>query len=135
MFVSFLPWHVIAAETMVEFAPGEEKLLIASVGEDGVQHVELIGGGYYFDPNHIVVKVDKPVELLVRKASGFVPHNIIVKAPEAGIDFNVNLEDKFLPINFTPTKTGKYTIYCDKSLLWFEDHQGKGMEGIIEVVE
>lgn len=118
-----------------EPAGGEGKRVVAEVGEDGVQRVEVVGGEYYFAPNHIVVRVNKPVELLVRKSGGFIPHNIIVKAPDAGIDFNVGMPDEFRPIRFTPTKTGKYEMYCDKSFLWFETHREKGMKGTIEVVE
>ena len=113
----------------------KEKRVVATVGEDGVQRVEITGGSYYFDPNYIVVQVNKPVELMVKKDGGFIPHDIVVKAPEAGIDFKVELTDTFQPIDFTPTKTGKYAMYCDKSLLWFESHREKGMEGTIEVVE
>ncbi|MFN2365787.1 MAG: quinol oxidase [Desulfurivibrionaceae bacterium] len=118
-----------------ESAGGEEKRVVAEVGDDGVQRVEVVGGEYYFEPNHIVVRVHKPVELLVRKSGGMIPHNIIVKAPEAGIDFNVGMEGEFKPIRFTPTKTGEYEMYCDKSFLWFENHREKGMKGTIEVVE
>lgn len=114
---------------------GKEKRVIAAEDADGVQRVEVIGGEYYYNPNYIVVKVNKPVELKVRKAAGYIPHNMIVKAPEAGIDFNVNLKGESLPIKFTPTKVGKYSIYCDKSLLWFKTHKERGMEGIIEVVK
>lgn len=113
---------------------GKEHKVVAKVDADGVQRVDIVGGGYYYDPNVIVVKVNQPVELRVKKAGGFIPHNIIVKAPEAGIDFKVELTDKFQTISFTPTKTGKYLMYCDHQFLWFKTHKEKGMEGIIEVV-
>lgn len=118
-----------------ETTAGKEKRVVATVGEDGVQRVEVVGGAYFYDPNYIVVHVNKPVELMVKKDGGFIPHDIVVKAPEAGIDFKVELSDTFQPIDFTPTKVGKYPIYCNKSLLWFESHREKGMEGVIEVVE
>jgi hypothetical protein len=38
-------------------------------------------------------------------------------------------------IRFTPTKAGKYPVFCDKRFLFFPNHRKKGMEGIIEVVE
>ena len=114
--------------------PGQKRV-VATMDADGVQRVEVTGGEYYFEPSQIVVRVNQPVELKVRKTGGFIPHNIIVKAPEAGINFNVGLGDKFQAIRFTATKTGKYAIYCDKRFLWFQTHQEKGMEGTIEVVE
>ena len=45
-----------------------------------------------FDPNTIVVKVNVPVEFKVKKTGGYTPHDIVVKAPEAGIDFAVSLD-------------------------------------------
>lgn len=123
-------------ESEHQHAMGKEKIAVATMGDDGVQRAEIVGGEYYFDPNHIVVKVNKPVELTVKKASGYVPHDMMVKAPEAGIDFKVNLDAKKTEIvKFTPTKVGKYPLYCDKRLLWFKSHRERGMEGVIEVVE
>lgn len=113
----------------------KEKRLVATVDADGVQRAEMIGGEYFYDPNYIVVKINKPVELRVKKAAGYIPHNLIAKAPEAGINFNLDLKGDLQTIKFTPTKTGKYPIYCDKNLLWFKTHREKGMEGMIEVVE
>jgi plastocyanin len=119
-----------------EHDPGTfiEKRFVATVGADGVQHVDITGGDYFYDPNYIVVKVNTPVEFMVKKQPGWVPHDIMVKAPEAGIDFKVQLSDKPTPIKFTPTKVGKYQMYCDKRFLFFESHREKGMHGIIEVV-
>lgn len=124
------------AESTHEHTMGKEKRVIATIDADGVQRVEVLGGGYFFDPNYIVVKVNKPVELTVKKDTGYVPHDMIVKSPEAGIDFKVDLDAKKPEIvKFTPTKTGKYPMYCDKKLLFFKSHREKGMEGVIEVVE
>lgn len=113
----------------------KEKRFVATIGADGVQRAEMVGGDYFYDPNYIIVKVNKPVELKVKKAAGYVPHNLIAKAPEAGIDFNIDLKGDPQAVRFTPTKTGKYPIYCDKSILWFKTHRERGMEGMIEVVE
>ena len=122
-------------EAKHEHAMGTEKRLVATIGADGDQHVEIVGGEYYFDPNYIVVKVNVPVEFSVKKAEGFVPHNMGVKAPEAGIDFKVDLDAKKSNIiKFTPTKVGKYEMICDKKLLWFKSHKDRGMDGYIEVV-
>ncbi len=113
----------------------EEKVYKAAVGNDGIQRVELLGGSYFFLPNRIIVKVDVPVELLVKKEPGVVPHNIVMKAPEAGMDFEVSLADKSKAVKFTPTKTGTYPFYCNKKLLFFESHREKGMEGVMEVTK
>jgi plastocyanin len=111
------------------------KTIRAAIDKDGVQRVTVVGGSYYFDPSHIIVKVNVPVELSVRKESGLVPHNIVVRAVQAGIDFDEEMGNDAKIIKFTPTRAGKYPIYCSKKLLFFESHREKGMEGLLEVVE
>ena len=113
----------------------QEKRFVTLVASDGVQRVEMVGGDYFYEPNYIVVKMNKPVELKVRKKAGYIPHNLIARAPEAGIDFTIELKNDLQTVNFIPTKIGKYPIYCDKRLLWFKTHRERGMEGLIEVVE
>lgn len=116
----------------------KEKRFVATVGPDGVQQVEITGGEYYFEPNHIVLKVNVPVEFKVKEAkdtSWFIPHDIVVKAPESGIDFKVSLKKEPQTVKFTPTKAGKYSFYCDKKPPFGKSHKDKGMEGVIEVVE
>ena len=113
----------------------EEKKAVASTGTDGVQRVEVVGGSYFFDPNYVIVKVNVPVEMKIRKESGMVPHNFVIKAPEAGMDVTVDLGKEPQTIRFTPTKVGEYPFYCDKKLLFFESHREKGMKGILKVEE
>jgi plastocyanin domain-containing protein len=136
-----LPFYIAygqeAKQETHEQSPAKEKRVVATVDADGVQRVSITGGEYYFDPNYIVVKVNVPVELKVKKAedaSGFVPHSIVVKAPEAGIDFKESLSKEPKAVRFTPTKVGKYPLYCDKKSPFGKSHREKGMEGVIEVV-
>lgn len=107
---------------------------VAKVDTDGVQRVRLDGGGYFFKPGHIVVKVNVPVELLASRESGVTPHDLVIKAPEAGIAVEVELAAEPKKIAFTPTAVGKYPFYCSKKLLFFASHRERGMEGILEVV-
>lgn len=113
----------------------KEKRMVATTGADGIQRLEIVGGEYFYDPNYLIVKVNRPVEMKFKKAPGYVPHNLVVNAPEAGIDIRVDMKGDPQTVKFTPKKVGKYPIYCDKSLLWFKTHREKGMEGLIEVVE
>ena len=115
-----------AAETKEAFT--------AAVDGSGVQKVTLLAGSYFFKPNDIIVKVNVPVEITIKKEPGFVPHDIVLHAPEAGIDFKVGLSAEPKVIRFTPTKTGKYPFYCDHRFL-FWSHKAKGMEGVLEVTE
>ncbi len=112
-----------------------ESPIIVPIDKDGIQRVEMLGSEYFFKPSHIIVKVNVPVELKVRKDSLIVPHNVIISAPEAGININDSLSRDFKTFLFTPGKTGKYPIYCDKKLLFMHSHREKGMEAVLEVVE
>src|SRR4030042_5219269 len=114
---------------------GENKQFIASIDQDGVQRVEVLAGEYFFDPNYIVVKVNVPVEIKIKKEPTIVPHSFITKAPEAGMDIYKSLSSEPKIIRFTPTKVGKYPFYCDKKFLFSKSHREKGMEGVIEVIE
>ena len=106
-----------------------------TIDDDGVQRVVILGGGYFFKPDHIIVKVNVPVEMVIRKEDGFIPHNFIIDAPEAGIEVNEGMSSDPKVVRFTPTKVGMYPYYCSKKLLFFDDHREKGMEGVLEVVE
>lgn len=112
-----------------------QKIHTVSIDADGVQRVEITGGEYYFDPNHIIVKKDVPVEFIIKKVPGLSPHNIIIESPEAGMDIRESMSTDPKVIRFIPTKTGTYAFFCDKRFLFFPDHRKKGMEGTLEVVE
>jgi len=113
--------------------PQQIKEYIATIDQDGVQRVEILGGGYFFDPNYIIVRINVPVELTVFREPGIIPHNIVMKSPEAGIEFDHPLSTSPASVTFIPTKVGKYPIYCSKKLLFFRSHRDKGMEGTLEV--
>ncbi len=106
----------------------------ATVDKDGVQRIEMLAGSYFFKPNDIIVKVNTPVELVVKKESGFIPHDIVLNAPNAGINVKVDLSTEPRVIKFTPMKVGKYSFYCDHRFL-FWSHRTKGMEGVLEVID
>lgn len=113
---------------------GEAEAYAAKLDADGVQRVRLIGGEYFFKPARIVVKVNVPVELLASKEAGIVPHNLVIRAPEAGIAVEEELGTEPKKIRFTATAPGKYPFYCSNRLLFFASHRERGMEGVLEVV-
>ena len=84
----------------------KENRFVAIIGADGVQRAEITGESYSFDPDVIVVKVDVPVELKVKKAGGMTPHGITLKAPEAGINFSVSLGKEPKSITSHPRRSG-----------------------------
>jgi plastocyanin domain-containing protein len=111
------------------------KRFVATVDVDGTQRINMTGGAYYFDPEIVVVKVNVPVELMIRKEAGVAPHNIVLKAPEAGISIDESLSSEPKVIRFTPTKPGRYPFECTKRFLFFKSHKERGMHGVLEVVE
>ena len=131
----FLTAIVLVAFSLALAADWKEKRLEAVTDKDGVQKVEITAGGYYFDPNVIVVKVNVPVELVVKRTSGGFGHNIVLQEPEAGIDFQEALGTDPKSIKFTPTKAGKYMFICSHKVPFSKSHQDRGMYGYLEVVE
>jgi len=113
----------------------KEVTFVAEVNQEGKQVVEITGGEYYFEPNHIVLKVGVPTVFIVKRTGYMVPHNIKIDQPDAGMSFDVDMSKSGNTIEFTPTKAGTYPFICDKKLLFFESHKEKGMDGVIEVVE
>lgn len=107
---------------------------VATVSPEGIQKVEIVASEFYFDPKTIIVKVNVPVEITIRKEPSMAPHTFVLKAPEAGIDINESISMQPKVIKFTPKKVGKYAFYCDKTFL-FKSHREMGMEGVLEVRE
>jgi heme/copper-type cytochrome/quinol oxidase subunit 2 len=103
----------------------------AEPGGDGVQRVEVTAHAFYFDPNRIVLKANVPVELKVKNASAFVPHNFSCAAPQAGIqvDEGLGLLWDGETAHFTPTSPGEYPFFCK-----VDGHSKKGMTGTLVVV-
>ena len=122
----------LAFGTDVESQPYEAKL-----DEDGVQRVDVKVDSYYFEPNHIVVKVNKPVELRLRSVTSVIPHEFVMDHPEAGLEVHQDVSaGEDVKVTFTPAKTGSFQFYCDKKPLGlFKSHKEKGMKGILEVTE
>lgn len=109
---------------------------IAAIGNDGVQHVRIVGGGYFFRPERIVAKANIPVELAVSlEEAGIVPHTFVMQLPDQGIAIDEPLSADIRLIRFTIGTPGKYPFYCRNQLLFFKSHRDRGMEGILEIVE
>lgn len=118
----------------VTFAQEPKEIHVAKVDQDGVQRVRVVGGSYFFRPNHIIVKANVPVELLASLEPGIVPHTLVLNAPEAGVAVDEELATEPKKIAFTATAVGKYAFYCKNKLLFFKSHRENGQEGVLEVV-
>ena len=110
--------------------------VVLQPSDDGVLRAEVVVGSYSFKPDHLIVIVGQPVELILKSATFVVPHNFLIKAPELGVEINQEVAaGKTVTVRFTPTSVGKTEIYCDKRLLFFKSHKAKGMVGTLEVGE
>ncbi len=115
-------------------ASGQGKPFTAKINKEGVQVIEMTANDYYYAPRIITVKVNVPVEIQIIRKSKYVQHNIIIEAPDAGINVYDEATSELKVIKFTPTKTGKYFFYCDRKS-FFISHRWRGMEGLLKVVE
>lgn len=108
----------------------------AEISPDNIQRVEIRGGSYYFKPDHIIVKVNVPVEFTLKKDRSWLAHDFIMDEKDAGIEIDETLSaEKTVIVRFTPVKTGKFPFYCSEKFFIFKGHRKKGMEGTLEVVE
>src|SRR5690349_2212884 len=128
--VFFLLWSGFFGGSLgwAEDAPSDDAYQ-ASIGIDGVQHISILGGNYFFRPSRILVKENVPVELSVSLEKSVIPHTFVMHAPEAGITVDEKLGTEVKRIRFTPTAAGKFPFYCRNKFLFFESHRQKGMEG------
>jgi plastocyanin domain-containing protein len=119
-------------EVATVFAAAES--VIVPVSQDNVQRLEITVDSYSFTPSRFVVKQNIPVELIFKSVSWVVPHNFVLKSPEAGI----MIENEIGPgekkvVRFTPTRIGEFKFSCTKKLPLFPSHEDRGMAGSLTV--
>lgn len=125
---------ILTAGPSLAAEPAADDTVEATIGADGKQHVQIVGGGYFFKPSHVVVKAGVPVELSLSRESGIVPHTFVLKIPESGVQIDESLGTEPKLVEFTPKDAGRYAFYCRNKLLFFKSHRDRGMEGVLEVV-
>ncbi|WP_175820423.1 MULTISPECIES: quinol oxidase [unclassified Burkholderia] len=118
--------------TMLARADGDPPVRVP-VDADGVQRVAIVGGSYFFRPNHVIVRAHAPVELTVSAEAGVVPHSFEIDAPQAGITVRTELATTPRTFRFTPMQPGRFAYYCTHRLLFFRSHRERGMEGVLDV--
>ncbi len=122
-----LVWGFLWSAEQVEFT--------AEQGPDGIQHVDILAGSYFFRPNYIVARAGSPVDLSIRKERGLTPHDFVIQATDNGMDMKMELSEEPKTLRFTPVKPGTFHFYCSKKLPFSESHRQKGMEGVLEIKE
>jgi plastocyanin domain-containing protein len=101
----------------------------ANMGANHVQELAVQVESFYFKPSRILVEVNVPVRLTLKRGSLIIPHNFSLHAPEAGIDIDQDVSHgKPVVVKFTPTRVGEYSFYCAK-----DGHAHKGMAGTLVV--
>lgn len=89
---------------------------------------------YRITPDTITVKVNEPVTLKVSNAATFIPHNLVIRSPDAGIDLKIDVSaGKTAIASFTPVRAGTYEMFCDKEPPIGKSHREKGMHGKLVV--
>ncbi len=109
-----------------------QDLVVPVVG--GVQRASVDAGTYYFRPRRLVVRLNIPVELVVKTDGSATPHDWVMQSPEAGMAMRERLSGAPTTIRFTPTALGSYAFYCSKKVPMMKSHRERGMEGVVEVV-
>ena len=104
---------------------------VTAVMTDSVQHVTIKTHTYWFDPNRVVLKVGKEVELKVKNGSMIVPHNLTCFEKDAGIEVSADVGMFWggKTVRFTPTQPGEYEFFCHE-----DSHAKHGMKGTFVVV-
>jgi len=96
--------------------------------------IEITLDSYTIKPDSITVKVGEPVILRIKNAATFIPHNLVIKAPQAGVEVKVDVSaGKTGEVSFTPTQAGNYEMLCDKNPPIGKSHKEKGMHGLLMV--
>jgi plastocyanin domain-containing protein len=115
------------------FTAAPESVLVP-VSQDNVQRLEITVDSYSFTPSRLVVKQNVPVELIFKSVSWIVPHNFVLKSPEARltIDQEIGTGETTI-LRFTPTRIGEFKFSCTKKLLFFPSHEDLGMVGTLVV--
>ena len=104
----------------------------ALAGEPQVIEIKL--DSYTIKPDRITVKAGEPVILKVKNEATFIPHNLVIKAPQAGVEVKIDVSaGKTGEVRFTPTQPGSYEMLCDKQPPIGKSHKEKGMHGTLVV--
>jgi plastocyanin domain-containing protein len=108
--------------------------VIVPVSQDNVQRLEITVDSYSFTPSRFVVKQNIPVELTFKSVSWIVPHNFVLKSPEAGLTIDQEIgSGETTVVRFIPTRIGEFKFSCTKKLPFFPSHEEQGMVGTLVV--
>ncbi len=125
---------LLAVVTVLTAFAAESETVIVPVSQDKVQRLEITVDSYSFTPSRFAVKENLPVELIFKSVTWIVPHNFVLKSPEAGITIEKEIgPGETTIVRFTPTRIGEFKFSCTKRLLFFPSHEAMGMVGTLVV--
>jgi plastocyanin domain-containing protein len=117
-------------------SPASAAPVVVKTSPDGMQRAEIIVDSYSYMPDHLIVRANAPVELILKSVTLIVPHTFVIQAKEAGLEIHEDIPSgKAITVRFTPTQTVKFKFFCDKKLLFLKSHEARGMVGSLEVRE
>ncbi|MCY1294506.1 hypothetical protein D9M68_744170 [compost metagenome] len=117
-----------------EAARAVDSVSPASAAAGDLQRVAIVGGSYFFRPEHVVVKAGRPLELAVRVEAGIIPHRFVLETADGRSLANVPINETTKVLRFE-LPAGKYLFQCPNRLLFFKSHRERGMAGVLEVKE
>lgn len=100
----------------------------AVVDSKGVQRVDVYFHRYYFEPNRIIVRAGRPVEIVAHNRSWVVPHNLTIA--DSSLSVSVGGWGPFTRrARFIPETSGEFRFFCHVG-----GHAKKGMTGTLVVL-
>jgi plastocyanin domain-containing protein len=131
IFIGLVLLGLVKVTIALAATPGS---VIVPVSQDNVQRLEITVDNYSFTPSRFVVKQNIQVELIFKSVTRIVPHNFVLKSPEAGITIDQEIgAGETTIVRFTPTRIGEFKFSCTKKLLFFPSHEDQGMVGTLVV--
>lgn len=125
--LSIAAWWLLAGT-----APAQE--VPATADADGVQHIRIIGGSYFFRPAQIVARANQPLEITLSVEPGLIPHRFVLEGPDGQRLADMPLDTQAQVLRLT-LPAGSYAFYCPNRLLLFPSHRQHGMAGVLQVQE
>lgn len=124
----------IAALSLSSMGTAPAQDATTTVDADGVQHIAIVGGSYFFRPSHIVARAHQPLEIRLRMEPGLVPHRFVLDGPggQQLTDVPLGTQEQTLRLTLPP---GSYPFYCPNRLLLLPSHRERGMAGVLQVQE
>lgn len=109
---------------------------LAANGKDGVQRVNIRCGPDFFDPRHIVVKLNVPVALSISTTPNLSAHrfvsggsgNSVIQAGDSA------LTSKPRSVSFTPDTVGDFPLACQDDSGLTDATLQKAKQGVLTVI-